>query len=135
MALHSTNFCVSAINAFILVLKNSGTFFITEGLSTIFTFLGKITISVVNTSVAYLTIYFWQDIKTRINSPIGPLIAVFLVSYIIATIFMTVFGITSNSLLQCFLTDVELSRAKGHDDFGKHRPKELEELVTKLKKN
>ena len=63
MALHGTNFCNSAINGFILVLKNRGTFFISEGLGALFIFLGKIFISVANTLIAYAILTYWTYIK------------------------------------------------------------------------
>ena len=80
LALHSKNFCTSAMNAFLLVLKNSGTFFISEGIGSIFIFLGKIFISVGNTLGCYLILTKWKEMNENINSPIGPIITVFVIS-------------------------------------------------------
>jgi solute carrier family 44 (choline transporter-like protein), member 2/4/5 len=101
---------VSAISAFLLVLKNSGTFFVSEGLGGLFIFLGKVFISVVNTGICYLILINWKELNDKLNSPIPPLVAVFLISYVVASVFMALFSITANALTQCFLTDVELSR-------------------------
>lgn len=126
VALHSKNFCTSAMNAFLLVLKNSGTFFVSEGIGSIFIFLGKVFIAVANTALCYLILINWPEYYNKLNSPIPPMIAALLISFTIASIFMTLFGIASTALIQCFLTDVELSRGKGCDGTdGKHRPKEL----------
>lgn len=63
------------------------------------------------------------------------MVAVFLLSYIIASVFMALFSIASNSLVQCFLTDVELSRGNGMEGVdGRDRPKELEHLVNSMRK-
>jgi len=63
------------------------------------------------------------------------MVTVFLLSYIIASVFMALFSIASNSLVQCFLTDVELSRGNGMEGVdGRHRPKELEHLVNSMRK-
>jgi choline transporter-like protein 2/4/5 len=137
VALHSTNFCTSAMNAFLLVLKNSGTFFVSEGIAGIFIFLGKVFISIANTGLCYLILLNWKELNDKLNSPIGPLICVFLISYVIASVFMTLFSISSNALVQCFLTDVEISRTGGQNGIdGRHRPRELDHLVkTITKKN
>ena len=135
VALHSRNFCVSAMNAFLLVLKNSGTFFVSDGIGSVFIFLGKVFISVVNTGGCYVGLLNWPQIKDKLNSPIPPMVAVFLISYVIASVFMALFSIASNALVQCFLTDVEISRGQGGDGTdGKHRPKELDNLVNTMTK-
>jgi solute carrier family 44 (choline transporter-like protein), member 2/4/5 len=135
VALHSKNFCTSAMNAFLLVLKNSGTFFVSEGIGSVFIFLGKIFISVGNTAGCYLGLINWPELNSKINSPIAPMIGVFVISYIIASLFMGLFSISQNAIVQCFLTDVEISRAVGGDGTdGKHRPKELDGLVRNLTK-
>ena len=62
--------------------------------------------------------------------------AVFALTYIISTLFMEVYSITSLSLLHCFLTDVELTKKGGEGGMadGKHRPKELDHLVNAIRK-
>lgn len=135
VALHSKCFCVSAMNAFMLVLKNSGTFFVSEGLGGLFIFLGKVFISVVNTGILYVVLLNWKQLNDKINSPIPPMVAVFLISYIISSVFMALFSITANALVQCFLTDVELSRSQGGDGRdGRQRPRELDSLVRMMTK-
>ena len=135
MALNCTNFCASAMNAFLLVLKNSGTFMVSEGIAGVFMFLGKIFISVANTALCYLILTNWEELSSKINSPIGPLIAVFIISYVIASVFMALFNIASTTIVQCFLTDVELSRGNGGDGTdGRRRPRELDYLVNSLTK-
>lgn len=123
VALNCTNFCTSAMNAFMLVLKNSGTFMVSEGIAGIFMFLGKVFISVANTALCYLILTNWGELNAKVNSPIGPMVAVFIISYVIASVFMALFSIASSAIVQCFLTDVELSRGSGGDGTdGRRRP-------------
>lgn len=132
-----TNFCTSAINAMLLVLKNSATFILSEGLGSIFVFLGKITISVLNMLALYAIILAWPSIINKIHSPFGPLLIVFAISYLISSVFMSIYSVTSTSMLQCFLVDVELSKKEGKEDpeiDGQHRPKEMESLVRTLRR-
>lgn len=129
VALNGNNFCTSAINGFLLNLKNRGSFIMTEGLGGVFMYLGKFFIAIGNCLAAELILLYYPDMKDKINSPIGPLALIFTASYIIASVFMSIFSITSISILQCFLTDVELSRDEQGGMDGKHRPAALQELV------
>ena len=115
IALHGKNFCTSAINGFLLVMKNKGTFFITEGLGGVFMFLGKVVITMGNTLIGYVIITQWPKISDKINSPLAPLMIVLILSYVVASLFMSLYSTASISILQCFLTDVELSRNPGDD--------------------
>lgn len=58
VALTGENFCTSAMQAFILALKNAASFFITNGIGAFIFFLGKCTISILNTAVGYCIITF-----------------------------------------------------------------------------
>ncbi len=112
------------------------TMHVTEGLGGIFIFLGKVLVSVANTLVAYAILEEWTEIRVKVNSVLPVLAAVLLATYIVTSVFMSVYSVASVAILQCFLTDVELSK-KGSDDEvtdGKHRPKELESLVHALRK-
>lgn len=54
VALTGDNFCQSGMVAFTVALKNAGSFAITQGVSGMISFLGKLFISVANTIVAYI---------------------------------------------------------------------------------
>jgi len=113
-----------------LVLKNFRTINVTDNLGSIFIFLGKILISTGNTLIAYGIIQGWSSIESKLNSVLPPLISILIVTYITTSVFMSVYSVTSTAIVQCFLTDVELTKDKGDDRIdGKHRPKELDSLV------
>lgn len=99
IALTGKNFCASAMNAFLIILKNAATFSITAGLGAIFIFLGKLTITVGNTLVCYLIMINWAEINDTLNSPIGPCIVLLLESFLISSIFMSIFNVAATSLL------------------------------------
>ena len=54
MALTSKNFCASAWNAFLLIIKNAARFGVTASVGAIFMFLGRIFIIVSTVALAYL---------------------------------------------------------------------------------
>ena len=58
MAISSESFCSSALNAFILMLKNSAKFAFVEGFSDVFMFIAKICISVFSTVTSMLTLTY-----------------------------------------------------------------------------
>lgn len=56
VALTGKGFCSSALTAFVLALKNSGSFLITNGIGRLISFVGKAFISISNTAIGYLVI-------------------------------------------------------------------------------
>ena len=58
MAISSESFCSSALNAFILMLKNSAKFAFVEGFSDVFMFIAKICISVFSTVTSMLILTY-----------------------------------------------------------------------------
>jgi hypothetical protein len=56
VALTGENFCTSAMQAFVLALKNAASFFITNGIGALIYFLGKTCISITNTAIGYMLI-------------------------------------------------------------------------------
>ena len=95
MALSGESFCSSALNSFILILKNSAKFAFVEGIADIFMFLAKVFISTSTTGL-YLLI---MRAMTKVSSPWLPLFVVFLLSYMIASVFIAVFDVSANTIL------------------------------------
>ena len=56
IALNSKNFCQSAMEAFILVLKHADKFMAVSGLGGVFMLLGKMTIASLSTFLGYIII-------------------------------------------------------------------------------
>ena len=124
MALMSTNFCNSAINGFVLVLRNITTFTFTEGMGKLFVILGYVLCSILNTMAGYGFIMAWGGIKTDLNSILGPLVVIFFISLVISNIYFSIYSTAAASILHCFLYDVELSKKAGKEgEYGANRPK------------
>lgn len=108
VALTGENFCVSAMQGFVLALKNAATFLIINGIGQFLYLLGKATISIVNTAIGYLMITYIQEFQEDIDQPLPFLMLIFFMSYMMATTFMEVYNSVSLAILQCLYTDVDI---------------------------
>jgi hypothetical protein len=137
VALTGENFCHSAMASFTLALKHSGSFIITNGIGMMISLLGKMTIAVANTLIGYLIIRETIPVKENgYETPFLPLIVIFVYSYIMATIFMSVYSTTSLCILQCLYADIDMLDTDSEDKFdSRHRPIEMEPIVMMLKKS
>lgn len=118
MALQNEGFCISAVHAFLLMLKNSAKFAMVSSIATIFMFLGKICITVTTGWVGFLMI---EPLVPAETNPWGPVALILVAAYIIASIFIGIFDAASNTILQCYLMDKDM----GTKDNEPHVPKNL----------
>lgn len=135
MALTGESFCTSAVNAFVLAIKNSGTFFITNGAGALLQILGKMCISIGNAAICYLILQYNPEFE-ELDSPVAPMALCFLLSFMMASVFMDVYNTTSLAILQCLYTDVDILAQQDLDvdKFGgSHRPAEMESIVEMLR--
>lgn len=107
IALTGENFCSSAMSAFVLALKNAGSFFITNGIGSLIHLIGKGSIIVGNVFIGFFILRFFPEFS-ELSSPIGPLVIVGIMSFLLSNVFMEVFSITSLTVLQCLYTDVDI---------------------------
>jgi hypothetical protein len=108
IALTSKNFCRSAWNAFLLVLKNAFRFGAVSSVGAIFMFLGRIFIICLTVVICYLQMTKWPKVVAETSSPYFPCVVAGLIGYLIGAIFMSIFSFASDTILQCFLLDEEL---------------------------
>ena len=120
-ALTCESFCSSAINSFILILKNAAKFGFVEGIAGCFMFIAKFFISIITTLVSF----FIMKAMVDVSSPYAPLLVMFLISYMIATIFIEIFDTGANTILQCYLLDREVGLC---DD--EHIPRSLKKFFS-----
>lgn len=85
--------------AFVLALKNAGTFLIVDGIGALIRFLGRMTICIANTFFAYLLISYESTLKEDIDNPMVILAVIFIMSWALATIFMEVYSTVSLCVL------------------------------------
>ena len=110
IALTGESFCTSAMAAFVLALKNAATFFITNGIGSLIFFLGKMTISIINTGLGYILITNIESFKEDIDNPIPVLAVIFLISLSMSSVFMNLYDTTSLTVLQCLYSDMDICR-------------------------
>lgn len=93
MAVTGEPFLASAWNGFLLNLKHGIKFGFAKFIATIFIFNGKISIVVVNCYNLYLLMMARKDMED-VNSIQGPMIVVAIVTYMIASLFLSLFDET-----------------------------------------
>lgn len=109
VALTGESFCLAAMNGFILILKNSACFIFTGGLGGFFNLIGKLLVCILNMIIAYIILDMGNTgLAKDINSPVGPLIVVFVITYVIAQLFMGMYTTCATCLLHCLFADIDI---------------------------
>ena len=93
-----------------VVWANASRVSLVSGLGGAFIFIGKIFMIVMNVYICYLIYTNAEPYKTEMNSTFLPLFIIFIFSWAIATIFMSVYGMAIDTILMCFLYDEENSK-------------------------
>ena len=136
VALTGDDFCTSAMVAFTLALKNAVSFFITNGVSGIIAVLGKCFISVMNTVIIREIMLKNEEIDAMTTNEYPALLVIFIGTWFTASIVMSVFQMTSLTILQCLFADCDICDQLGQDKFwSTNRPSEMEDLILTLKKD
>lgn len=105
-AIFGTNFCSSAKAAFFLILRNVARIGACTMVSEFVIIIGKIFIMVITGGLSYMAMD--QSIGEELNSPLGPVFFIMILSYFTASMFMNVFGMAIATILQCFVADEEM---------------------------
>jgi hypothetical protein len=112
IALLGKNFCVSAKNAFYLIARNFARFGVVATLGNIIHALGFVFIMSSSTALGY---FILQAMHSDVT-PVVPIIAYVAMSYLVAVLFMNVFALAVDTMLQCFIATEEMG-AEGSADF------------------
>lgn len=112
VAITSEPFCKSAMTACLLILKNAAKFGFLAGISNVFLLLGKVVIALATSCLAFLIMKSSPE-YAQVESPVMPIVAVFVLSYTVGAIFVSVFTVSSNAIMQCFLVEVDIHGEKG----------------------
>jgi len=135
VVLTGESFCIAALNGFLLILKHSVTFAFTSGVGFVFTFIGKMSIAIGNTIIAYFVLINWPTLFAAVNSPVAPLCVTFLVSYVIAALFMDIYTTTGLALMHCLFADIDICKQTQVDMFtGTFRPHEMNGIVDSIRR-
>jgi hypothetical protein len=106
-AISSESFCPSALHSFLLILKNHAKFAFVEGMADGFMFLAKTFIAVLTTLCGYLLLGPMTGIRV---DPTLPCVFIFMFAYLVASQFISIFDVSANTILQCYLFDEDIAR-------------------------
>ena len=124
VALTNDFFCKAAWNAFALILANAARFGWATSVGAILNFFGLMCIAATNSLAAYIYLTEWDTIQ--VQSPIWPVVLVGLISLLIGNTFLSIFGFSSDAILQSFLLDESLKFA------NVSRPEYMQDLADSL---
>jgi len=109
IAILGKNFCKSAFNAFMLILRNGGRIASLGAIGAVVHFIGTFFIMVATAFIGYqLLIVLHPD---DISSTVLPTMLYVIVGYVTAKLLMNVFGLAVDTILQCFVANEEMGGA------------------------
>ena len=111
MAISNESFCSSALNAFILVLKNAAKFSFVNSIGGVFMLIARVCIAILTTAVCLVILHMQSEVESKFL----PLLIIFVCAYIISSIFISVFDASANTILQCYLIDLDIARQSNLD--------------------
>lgn len=127
IALTGKNFCFAAKDGFLLAAHNPLRYSVLYGITGVFVFFGKVCIGALTALAAYLTITKWDKFSEQLFSPVIPTLIVLVFAYGVGNVFMTVYGMASETILACFVLDEELGKKK--NAAPRHCPQSLKNFL------
>jgi hypothetical protein len=112
-AIYGHAFCPAGFASFGLLWRNLARVAAISVVTEYLMVLGKVLVAVVTTGIANYVLSLDQY-SANISSTFFPTIAVFLLSYTIASLFMVVFDTTVDTTFMCFLVDEENNKESGN---------------------
>ena len=130
-AIYGDNFSVSACSSFQLLWANMGRVAAINVVSSVLLTITKYSICLLTTGVITAVLLYVDDYSDKITSPFGPAIVMFIISYVIASLFMQTFHGIIDCIFLCFLVDESTNAASDIEMFA---PPELQKLVGQYQK-
>lgn len=96
----------------------------------IFTVLGNMFIGISSTVIGYLILTQISYFADNIVSPVVPTLGFLIISFVIGSLFMNVYGMAVDSILLCYIADSELNSKSGG---AKSIPPSLKEFLDEYK--
>jgi len=126
IAILGKNFCRSAWAAFCLILRNFGRIGMLVTVSHGMLYVGLAFICGFTTIIGYFIVV---ALYPEITSPIICVFLFFIIGYMVAKLFMTVFQLAVDTTLQCFVADEELNNKSGEGSGNNYTPQELKAFL------
>merc|ERR1712150_146299 len=105
-AIFGTSFCTSAKNAFFLILRNAKRVAGISYVLSVLIWISRLFIAFLTAGLSYIVME--RKIEEQLHSLFGPTVLVFFISYYIADMFLDMFEMSSDTILQCFIADEEM---------------------------
>ena len=112
IALKGDSFCTAAWEGFGLIIRNLGRFSALAAISTVFTFIGTIFITVGSCIIGYFLITNVEYFSKDLNSCVLPVVAFGLIGFIMGRVTMSIFSVSGDALIHSFLLDEELNKGQ-----------------------
>lgn len=109
IAIKGDGFWTSAWEGYALIVRNLGRFSVLSFVGSLFTFISSIFIGVVSCVIGYFIIIGVNAFNDSLNSCILPVVVFFIVGWFLGHISMSIFGISGDALIYCFLLEEELN--------------------------
>jgi len=106
MAVTGDHFLLSAWNGFLLNMKHGLKFAFANLIAKVFIFIGKIGITVANCFTLYGLMYYRKDLK-EVGSIWGPILVIAVITYLAASLFLSLFEEAIMALLTCLCFDID----------------------------
>ena len=104
-SIYGTNFCYSSSQAVKLLWNNVSRLVIVEGISKYMEFIGRVGIAFLVTGIALIGFISTEFYRDNLSSYAGPALFIFLISYLISSLFMEVLEVGVDTIFLCFLVD------------------------------
>jgi hypothetical protein len=105
IALRGKSFCMASIDGVTALLSNPTRYGIVSGVGSIMMFITQLMIAAGATVLFYVLITFNTSIRNNVMEPIFLLVVVCLGSYAIGIVFMSVYDVSMDTILACFIAD------------------------------
>jgi hypothetical protein len=138
IALTGKTFCTSARKGFMLILKQPVKLALVTSLGEAIIKLGEYFVGILSGVFCYLVVTEYEKFKKDLFEPFIPTLVssashhqlAVVIGYSVGSIFMTVYGMAANTILHCYLLDIDLHKefggAQGHAKFA---PKKLRKFT------
>jgi len=133
VALTKQSFCSSAHAALVAIVSNGARVGALALVSTPFLWLGKMFVAAISALIGY-AIFTGSDrfadpeSESVVSAPMLPVLVIFLISYAIGSMFMSVYGMTIDTILMCYCFEESAGAARGQPHMSEEQKMQLTQL-------